>query len=128
MSEVHDLSEVVDDGVLSEEYQIERSTGAFGLGGWKTTSTIVPGYGVVSVASEEDLLMVPEGDRVTGATVFHSYLRIFETQLDGLLTGDLNQRVSDIMIWNFTKWRVLKVWPYPNRRYWKAIAVRLAGI
>jgi hypothetical protein len=137
MSEVNDLSEVVSDGVLSEPYTIQRSTGQFQPGGWVTTSINIPGYGIVSVASDEELLMVPEGDRVTGAMVFHSQKRIYETQLDGGAGdstygetgfGISQQRVSDIMIWNFHQWRVLHVYPYPNRRYWKAIATRLGGV
>jgi hypothetical protein len=137
MSEVSDLSAVVDDGVLSEPYTIERSTGVFQLGGWVTTAINVPGYGVVSVATDQDLLMLPEGDRITGSMVFHSLQRIFETQIDGGYGqtaygqgnfGETDQHVSDIMIWNYQRYRVLKVYPYPNRNYWKAIAVRLAGV
>ena len=136
MSEVGDLAFVVDDGVLSESYTIQRSTGSFQLGGWTTTSVNIPGWGVVSVASEEDLNMIPEADQVTGAMVFHSQQRIYITQLD-TESGDPNggasdstdptQRVSDIIDWGYTKWRVLECWPYPNRNFWKAIAVRLAG-
>ena len=136
MSEVGDLAFVVDDGVLSEPYEIQRSTGSFELGGWVTSSSIIPGWGVVSVASAEDLDMIPEADRVTGSMVFHSQQRIFITQLDdepgdpngGAEDGaDPSQRVSDILIWGYTKWRVLHCYPYPNRNFWKAIAVRLAG-
>lgn len=138
MSEVSDLSEVVDDGVLSESYVIQRSSGVFAKGGWQTTSVNVPGWGVVSVAKEEDLMMIPEGDRVTGAMVFHSQQVIYETEREGGYGsgqsygqsgfGTSTQRVSDIMIWNFQQWRVLAVGPYPNRNYWRAVAVRMAGI
>ena len=130
MSEVDDLSFVVDDGVLSEFYSIVRSTGSFQLGGWVTSSTTIQGYGVVSVATEEDLDMIPEADRVTGSMVFHSQQRIYLTQLDQPTSGSDTQRVSDIFVWPLNtnqKWRVLHVGPYPNRNYWKAIAVRLAG-
>lgn len=128
MSEVSDLAFVVDDGVLSEPYSIARQTGTFRIGGFKTTEVIIPGWGVVSVASEEDLMMLPEGDQVTGAQVFHSQSRIYETQEDNtpsLAPGD--QFVSDQMIWENQRWRVLHVGPYPNRNYWKAIAVRMKG-
>lgn len=134
MSEVDDLSFVVDDGVLSEAYKIKRETGHFGQGGWIIDSTnVINGWGVVSVANEQDLLMIPEGDRVTGIMVFHSLARIYETQLDGGTDSYQSpfpptQRVSDIMIWNYQTWRVLAVGPYPNRRYWRALAVRLGGI
>lgn len=128
MSEVNDLSAVVDDGILSETYLIERSTGSFQIGGWVQNSVTINGWGVVSVASQEDLDEVPEGDRVTGAMVFHSEQRIYLTQLD---QPSDNQRVSDVMVWPLgttQKWRVLHVGPYPNRMFWKAIAVRLAGV
>jgi hypothetical protein len=140
MSEVSDLSEVVDDGVLSESFTIQRSTGHFAQGGWVLDSSVnVAGWGVVSVASEQDLMMIPEGDRVTGKMVFHTKSRIYETQLDGsygsqgygqgvIGTGATTQRFSDIMIWNYQQWRILAVAPYPNRRFWKAIGVRIAGI
>lgn len=132
MSEVSDLSFVIDDGVLSESWTIMRSTGTFIFGGWVTTPTLVDAYGVVSVASEQDLNMLPEGDRITGVMVFHTQTRIFETQLDvpPYGEGDVgipNQRVSDIMVWNYQQYRVLHVGPYPNRNYWKALAVRIQG-
>lgn len=132
MSEVSDLAFVIDDGVLSESWTIRRSTGVFTFGGWVTTPTLVPGYGVVSVASEQDLEMLPEADRVTGVMVFHSQTRIYETQLDqppyGIdEVGSHPQKVSDIMVWNYQQYRVLHVGPYPNRNYWKALAVRMQG-
>ena len=138
MSEVGDLAFVVDDGVLSDPWVIERSSGRFEKGGWvKTQIRTLDGWGVVSVATEEDLEMIPEGDRVTGSMVFHSQERIFTTQLDGGYGvggygeggyGTTYQHFSDIMIWNFQRYRVLHVGPYPNRNYWKAIAVRMAGV
>jgi hypothetical protein len=144
MSEVSDLSFVVDDGVLSESYSIARLSGTFQIGGFHTTETIIPGWGVVSVASPQDLEMIPEGDQVTGASpqdlemipegdqvtgamVFHSMDRIFETQKDVNPVPNGTQYVSDQLIWEFQRWRVLKVFPYPNRTFWKAIAVRMQG-
>lgn len=133
MSEVDNLAFVIDDGILSEAWSIVRSKGEFAVGGWKIVNrTTVPGWGVVSVASPEDLEMLPEADRVTGIMVFHSQERIFETQKDsqpygtGTVGQDL-QHFSDIMTWNFQPWRIIKVWPYSNRNYWKAFGVRMQG-
>ena len=117
------LTRVVAGNLLPETYTIQRSTGFFGPGGWSTVSSEIPGYGVVSVASDQDLLMVPEGDRVVGAMVFHAQERIYETQLD----ANGSQRVSDKILWNFQLYRILNVGPYPNRGYWRAIGVRMAG-
>jgi hypothetical protein len=121
------LAFVVSDGVLSEAYSIARQTGSFQIGGFATSEKIIPGWGVVSVATEEDLEMVPEGDRVTGAMVFHSENRIYETQKDVTPPPKGTQWVSDQLIWEFQRWRVLHVGPYPNRGFWKAIAVRMQG-
>jgi hypothetical protein len=122
MSEI-DLSEVVNDSTLAEEYTIQRLTGSFQFGGFVPTTTSISGYGVVSVATEEDLQMVPEGDRVTGSMVFHSEQRIYETQLD----ANGSQKISDQIIWNYQLYRILHVGPYPNRNYWKAIGARMSG-
>lgn len=132
MSEVSDLAFVIDDGVLSEAWTIRRSTGVFTIGGWVTTPTLVSAWGVVSVATEQDLEMLPEADRITGSMVFHTQTRIYETQVDQPGYGEgavgiVTQRVSDIMIWNYQQYRVLHVGPYPNRNYWKAIAARMQG-
>jgi len=124
MSEVSDLAFVVDDGVLSEPYTVLRTVGVFEAGGFAPVSTPIPGYGVVSVATPKDLDMLPEGDRPTGAMVFHSQQEIYETNETKKTTS---QTVSDIMVWGNQKWRVLGVWPYGNRNFWKAIAVRLYG-
>jgi hypothetical protein len=121
MSEI-DLSDVINDMTLAEEYTIQRLSGLFQLGGWQQTVTTIDGYGVVSVASDEDLLRIPEGDRLTGAMVFHSECEIYITELEGI------QRISDQLLWNNQLYRVCHVAPYgPNRNYWKAIAVRMAG-
>jgi|SRR3974390_393811 len=117
-------------GPMAESYAISRSTGMFVRGGWTTTSSQIGGYGVVSVASPEDLDMIPEMDRVTGAMVFHSFDRVYLTEID---QGDFGvpttsaQRVSDIILWNNLQWRVMHVSPYPNHGFWKCIAVRLQG-
>jgi hypothetical protein len=132
MSEVGDLSFVVDDGTLSDPYSIERSTGTFEQGGWVTSPEIIPGYGVISVADAEDVEMVPDGDEITGAMVFHSQDRIYLTQMDQQKYGtegygQVTQRVSDIILFLNQRWRVLFVFPYPQHNFWKAIAVRMQG-
>lgn len=130
------LTRVVAGILLPESYTIQRSVGTFQLGGWEQSSVNVPGYGVVSVAKDQDLLMVPEGDRVTGAMVFHSQQRIYETQLDGGYGqaeygaggfGVTTQRVSDQIVWNHQLYRIISVSPYQTRGYWRAIGVRMAG-
>ena len=130
------LTRVVAGNMLPESYTIQRSTGEFTSNGWVQTPTNVLGYGVVSVADKQDLNMVPEGDRVTGAMVFHSQQRIYETQLDGGYGqpsygaggfDEATQRVSDQIFWRGQLYRILNVSPYPNRGYWRAVGVRMSG-
>lgn len=121
-----DLSRVVSGSLLTESFTIQRSSGSFVLGGYATASTAVQGFGVVSVANAQDLQMLPEGDRVTGAMVFHSQAPLYETILDTSMASAV-QRFSDVILWNGSQYRIVQVSPYPNRNYWRAVGVRMAG-
>lgn len=125
MSEI-DLSDVVNDADLADSYSIQRFTGSFQLGGWQQSATTIPAYGVVGVASDEDLLRIPEADRLSGAMQFHNQDQIYITELDDS-SGTAVQRISDQLLWRNQLYRVLHVAPQAHRGYWKAIAVRMAG-
>jgi len=130
------LEEIVNDLDLAESFTIQRSTGSFVLGGFSTVVTNVQGYGIVTVAKDQDLEMIPEGDRVTGAMLLHSATKIYITTLgaptygsDQYNPGDYggNQHVSDIIIWHEQQYRVLSIAPWSNFGYWRAVMVRMAG-
>lgn len=131
-----DVSDVVNDPDFAQGFTIERSTGQFVAGGFEKTPSNVQGYGVISVAADEDIQMLPEGDRIDGAMVFHSHERIYLTQLDGGYDqaqygaggfGVSVQHVSDQIYWRGQKFRVMHVAPYEDYGYWRAIGVRMAG-
>jgi hypothetical protein len=139
------VAEVVLDPDLAENFTILRSKGKFDLGGWKTTSENVDGYGVVTVASNKDLQMIPEGDRVTGAMLFHSHERIYLTELDdgyGQQSygndgfdcanknkyGDSEQHVSDQIYWRGQLFRIISVAPWQDFGYYRAMGVRMSGV
>jgi hypothetical protein len=135
------LSRVVSNPMMAENYTIRRSVGSFVLGGWQKSWSVVAGYGVISNASDEDLEMIPEGDRVTGAIVVHSVDRIYITSSEvegggyseqpfstsGYGGGEVMEYISDQVVWNNQTYRILHVGPYPNRGYWKGIAVKMRG-
>lgn len=136
------LSEVVNDSDLAESFTIQRTTGSFGLGGWILSTPVnVPGYGIITVASNEDLQMVPEGDRVTGSMIFHSMMRIYETELDGgygsSIYGDNDnptntfgpgiQHFSDQIRWRGQLYKIISVAPWADFGYWRVIGTRLSG-
>jgi hypothetical protein len=138
------LAEVVMDSDLAEAFTILRSRGWFELGGWKTISENVCGYGIITVSSDQDLQMIPEGDRISGAMTFHSYERIYETQLDGGYGqqpygdngfdcdnknkyGHSEQHVSDQIQWRGQLYRIISIAPWKDFGYWRAIGVRMSG-
>jgi len=116
-----DLSEIAVDPDFSDTYTISRSSGYFGKGGWIETKSTISMYGAVTVATDEDLAQVPEGDRVTGMMNFYSTLQIYRTHNDPTSKG-----TSDQIIWNGVYYRVLSVRP-PVANYWKCTAARMSG-
>jgi hypothetical protein len=119
------VAEVVSDPDLCQTVTVQRSHGAFALGGWSdsqaTTSTF-PISAVVTVASENDLRQVPEGDRVAGAMMFHTTQPLYLTHGATPQAAD-----SDILVWNGNRYRLIKIWPYVNYGYYKAMGVRMSG-
>lgn len=117
-----DISEVINDPDLMQTFTALRSSGTFGPGGFASTTTTITMSGVVTVAREKDLVLVPEGDRVQGAMVFYSTAEIFVTHADGTTQG-----ASDVLVWKGHTYRVLSVAEYSDYGYYKAIAVRTLG-
>jgi hypothetical protein len=131
------VAEVVLDPDLAENFTVNRLTGSFQLGGWVQTSTTIQFYGIVTVASNKDLQMIPEGDRVTGSMLFHSTERMYLTELDTgtyspsmctPATGIPEQHISDQISWRGQLFRIISVAPWADFGYWRAIGVRMSGV
>lgn len=115
-----DLSDVVSDPDMAETFTILRSKGGFVSGGWEDSRSSIAGYGVVSVAEQKDLNMLPEGTQVSEARVFHSIQNM-------ILINETNLNLSDILVWNGVKYLAHKSADYSNFGYYRAIAVRMEG-
>jgi hypothetical protein len=116
-----DLQDVVNDPDLAEPFNIQRQTGSFGPGGWQVTPQSIDMWGVVTVATQKQLQMIPEADRVNGARMFLSQFPIYTT-------NEVQGVTSDIIVWDNLNWRVVAVAPYENRGgYYWAIAQRMRG-
>lgn len=116
------VGEIVTDPDLAQPFVVTRSTGQFVLGGWQENPpATIQMYGVVSVANEQDLEAIPEGDRVRGAMVFHAIQEIFTTH------EDTSSGTSDIITWNNEQYRVVSIAPYKDYGYYRATAVRMKG-
>jgi hypothetical protein len=115
-----DVSEVVNDPDLAQEFTILRSSGSYLNGVFQSSTTPIQGFGVVTVATAREIEMVPEGDRVTGMMSFHSNQPILGTRANGGATG-----ASDILLWHGEKYRVLAIWNWSDYGYYDAIASRM---
>lgn len=116
------LSELLIDPDFAQPFTIQRSSGSFQLGGFQSTVTMIGAVGAITVASEQDLDQVPEGDRVTGAMTFYTATPLFRTHADGGAPG-----LSDVLLWRGDAYRIQKIWPYADYGYYKAVAVRTSG-
>ena len=113
------LADVCLDSDLSEDFTILRTTGAFGQGGWMANAqTSIPAKGVVTVARETELAMVPEGDRIAGAMAFYTPTPLY-------LTSEVSANISDVLVWRVQNWRVLAVSPWNSFGFNIAVAVKI---
>jgi hypothetical protein len=106
---------------IAEPWTIIRNPGQFAAGGWQVQQTLnISAYGTVSVASPRELEMIPEADRVHANRVFKTTQPMYVTDANQSLT-------SDVIYWKGIKYRVLRVFEYPQRGWWGAVAARMSG-
>lgn len=116
-----DLSEVANDPDLGTCFQIVRTTGQFGLGGFQlTTPEKIQAFGIIEIADPEALRQVPEADRVTGA------LRLICAQPLNV-TLEQTSGISDRIFWRGSYYRVQSVEPWKMNGFYSAILVRTKG-
>lgn len=123
------VAEIVNDPDFAQVFSISRSSnGAFDDSGvWQDSKVAVPMYGVIQPATAKELLQVPEGDRVKEVKSFHSSQEMIVTETTGLT--DPNAAISDIVIWPTTgeQYRLVKLYPWQDFGYYKALGVRISG-
>ncbi len=113
-----DVSELINDPDFASDFTVYRKTGEFIEGGYSQTETAIPMTGVVIPSSPDELAMVPEGDRVTGANTFYATEALYRTREGG---------TSDEILWNGERYRVVHVWDRSANGFYKAMAARMAG-
>ena len=116
-----DVSDILEDPDFAQPFDVLRSSGAFVSGGWQNLTTTVACSGVILPASDQDIALVPEGDRVTGMISVHTTRKLFQTHT-GAQPG-----LSDVIVWNGDKYRILKLFPYQDFGFTKALGARLSG-
>ena len=116
------IAEVVNDPAFAQSFTITRSSGGVWKSGrWSNATVDVPAWGSIQPPNPEELEQVAEGDRVSGVIAVHTTQPIYETNVD------LTNGISDLVTWHGQKYRVVKVYPWQDYGYWKALAVRMSG-
>ena len=116
-----DLSEIVNDPDLGQPFTITRTTGEFAAGGWQADApTLIPAFGVITVASDEALQQVPEGDRVAGSMMVFTQTPIYQTLVN-------QSGISDTLVWRGNTYRVQAAGPWEDYGYYQAIIARMTG-
>ena len=118
-----DMSDIVKSPEWGQSFTIYRGPGSWLNGVWQPGSDPVQGQGAVTVATANDLEMIPEGDKVVGAMVFHSQQPIYQTYGDANGAG----ASSDIIVWRDQRYRVLQVGPFCDYGFYRAICTRMAA-
>jgi hypothetical protein len=117
-----DVSEIITDPDLAQDYVVYRSSGSFVDGLWvENTPTQIPMRGTISVMSELELAQFPEGDRIKGAMVFHSTQELFSTRI-----GE-TEGTSDKILWRGDYYKLFQISPYGDYGYWRAAGERIKG-
>ena len=114
------LARVANRRSFGQPITILRSTGAFGLGGWKETTVQISAFGIIAPAADEAIAQLPEADRVTGSLQLIIQQPVFETQIE-------RQGTSDRVQWNGNVYRVAGVAPWKDFGFYSAILVRVTG-
>lgn len=106
-------------------FTVYRQTGGWAAGRWVAEPEApIQMQGTVTVANSQDLVQVPEGDRVTGLMCFYSQQPIFTTRA----ADDPNKGgTSDEIVWKGERYRVSSVVPWGDFGYYKAFGVRMVS-
>ena len=100
---------------------IYRTQGAWVAGGWKQgTPTPIPAFGTLTIATDKQLRMFPEGDRIEGAILFVTTQPIYPT-------SEALEQTSDKILWHGLMYRVQAVGPWSDNGFYAALLVRMLG-
>lgn len=117
------VSRVIRSKRLARPFVIYRKTGSWIAGRWVENELPLQFRGVVTVASPEDILQVPEGDRKIGMMAFYSTEPMFVTGEQEAAT----KGTSDEAVWRGKRYRLLSVIPEVDYGYYKAIGASIGG-
>ncbi len=115
------LQDAVNNPDMAESFTILRNPGQFAAGGWQVRpQQKIPVYGTVGLATNKDLEMVKEADRVHEIRMFHSSTEMRVTSAEKSLA-------ADILLWRGVRYRVVVAINRGERGYYGALAARMSG-
>jgi hypothetical protein len=116
MSALLNVGSVLRDPLFSQSFQVERFTGAFANEGVynRGSAVILAGQGNIQPAKDDDLNVLPEGERDG------KYIKCYS--LGEIRKGDGKGIESDQIIWDGKKYRVMYTKLYKDYGYWFSVA------
>lgn len=104
-------------------FTVNRKSGDWVAGRFVQAETAIPMEGVVTAAGTEDIMQVPEGDRVSQIVVFHSTLPLYVTHddVDGKGT-------SDEIEWHGQRYRLFQGKDWSDFGYFRMVGVSMGGV
>ncbi|MDU7441763.1 MAG: hypothetical protein E7L05_14625 [Clostridium sp.] len=116
------LSRVINDTRISQEFKVFRKTGEWIKGRFEEKETQIDMNGVIVPATNKEVEMIPEGDRVKGAISIHSTKRLYTTHL-----ADKGEGTSDEIEWENERYKVYSLGSYSKYGFYSAIGMRLVS-
>ena len=116
------LAEVITDPDFCQDFIVYRSNGSFVDGRWtEGTPTTITMTGIIQVASEKELVQIPEGDQIQGAMVFYS------TQPFALTHTSKPPGISDKAMFRGEYYKLYQDADWGDYGFYKAIGARTQG-
>lgn len=110
-----DVGSIVVDPDFAQPYTVHRKSGAWVAGRWEPTEDDLPYFGAIMVATQRDLNMIPEGDRVSGMMMFFAVKPLNLTSETG---------TSDEITWKNERYRLTAMLPWSDFGFYQAFGVR----
>lgn len=116
MSGLINVADVINDPLFSQSFQIERFAGVFSMEGQynRGSPVLLNGYGSIQPANQNDLQVLPEGERDG------KFLKCYS--LNEVRKGDGVALESDQIVWQNRHYRVMYTKLYNDYGYWFVIA------
>jgi hypothetical protein len=125
------VEELIYDEDFAQGYTVYRETCTWSGGRTVTAEDTLNYTGVVTAATPKELIILPEADRVSGMMTFYSGSEypLYTTRLALTTSTDSDGKdgTSDQLEWHGMRYKIIKVWPYTDYGYWKALATRMEG-